>query len=573
MRRLVPHALALAVLAAATVSARAAEEGLAKSQEAASALARGNVQQAVAAYTEALTDTTIPNDRRAAILTDRGVAYTRLNQPKLAIDDFNRAIQLFPEYAAVYNNRGNTLLTLGLVQEAIKDFDRAILLAPGYAAAYNNRAGARMKLGREAEAIQDYTRAITLMPASAAPLNGRGRALLAQARPHAAMRDFTRAINADARFGAGYLARAEAKLRVERFDEAIEDLSRAVAFDANNAEIYVSRGYAYLTARNIAAAIKDFSRAIELAPQSAKAYAGRGLALAKIEAYEDAEADITRAIGADPQFADAYAYRAYVYKLTGQPELGMKEVEKAQKLDPNAAEMLWVKGEIEEALGRSDDAIKSLQRVVTLRSWHRDAMDALERLGAGVDVSGDTEVAGRGIDPWRVVTRSGRFYALSDEYPRLRVPLEMIGSGQPRLLEWEVKKAPFRGIGILRFHAGNLESPSGPVETEQVAILDLQQRSVAGLQLHREGSKVSNWTWDEGKVVIASADGVTDELVLRAKPQVAQAPRRVYDTGPVGFPAWVPWAQSPGWGAPPGYAQRQPPKKKPKTFFDLLLGN
>src|SRR3990170_1865553 len=122
----------------------------------ATALVKGNSAEAVVSFTEALKDPGLSNDRRASILNDRGVAYMRSGQPKLAIDDFNLAAQQFPEYAAIYNNRGNLLLSLGLIKEAIKDFDRALVLAPGYASAYNNRAGALMKLGQISDAIQDY---------------------------------------------------------------------------------------------------------------------------------------------------------------------------------------------------------------------------------------------------------------------------------------------------------------------------------------------------------------------------------------------------------------------------------
>ena len=120
-----------------------------RAREAGAALARGNVDQAIALYTEALADKTLPNERRAVILTDRGVAHARRQSPKDAIEDFNRAIQLYPEYAAVYNNRGTVLLGVGAVREAIKDFDRALVLAPGYAAAFSNRAGAHDAAGAD----------------------------------------------------------------------------------------------------------------------------------------------------------------------------------------------------------------------------------------------------------------------------------------------------------------------------------------------------------------------------------------------------------------------------------------
>ena len=134
MLRRAALAIALISLPAAGAQAAAADAAL-KAQDAATALVRGDASQAVTGYTDALKDPALPNDRRATILNDRAVAYARLGQTKLAIDDFNRAAQLFPEYAAIYNNRGNLLLALGYPEEAIKDFNRALVLAPGYAAA------------------------------------------------------------------------------------------------------------------------------------------------------------------------------------------------------------------------------------------------------------------------------------------------------------------------------------------------------------------------------------------------------------------------------------------------------
>ena len=108
MRRPLLGALVLwLVLAPASA---ADDQSTLRAREAGAALARANVDQAIALYTEALADKALPNERRAIIMTDRGVAHARRQSPKDAIDDFNRAIQLYPEYAAVYNNRGNVLL-------------------------------------------------------------------------------------------------------------------------------------------------------------------------------------------------------------------------------------------------------------------------------------------------------------------------------------------------------------------------------------------------------------------------------------------------------------------------------
>jgi tetratricopeptide (TPR) repeat protein len=547
-----PTALTLAallVVAAAPASAQVESVTTLKVREAASALQRGNVDQALALYEQVLQDKTLPNDRRAIILNDRGVAYARRQQPKEAIEDFNRAIQLYPEYAAVYNNRGNVLLGLGAVREAQRDFDRAILLAPGYAAAYSNRAGARMRLGEIEPALADYTRAIALIPSNAAALNGRGRAYLAAQRPHGAIRDFTRAVTADARFSAAYRSRAEAKFAIRRYEEAIEDFSRAIAFEPGNAEVYALRARAYQEADNMASAIKDYGKAIELNPISAY-YAGRGFAYALAEASEEALADLARAIELDPRSATAYAYRAWTYLNQQQAELGLKETTRALKLDANCAVAYWVRGEIHEAQGRAELAVADLRQALTLDPDLTAANRALERLGIS-ERTQLRELPDAARDGWRVYQKGKQFIARNTEYPRLQVELEMVGKGQPRILDWEVKKPPFQGIAILRFFAGSLDSAKGSEEVEYAAIVDLAANAVVAIEMQRLGSKLATWTWDEGKVIVANADGITDEFQLRqTKPPAPVAPKRPAD----------PWAV--------GSDSRS---RKPKSLFDLLF--
>jgi tetratricopeptide (TPR) repeat protein len=431
-----------------------------------------------------------------------------------------------------------------------------------------------LKLGQLDQAAADYNKAIEFAPTSPAVLNGRGRAHLAAHRPHAAIRDFTRALNIDARLGAAYRNRAEAKKQVGRHEEAIEDLSRAIAFDPNNAESYVLRGNAYMNSGNTASALKDFTKAVELDPQSAPAYAARGLGHAKAEAYDEALNDFARAIELDAKAARPYAYRAWTYKQMQQPDLGIRDIERALKIDAGNAEAYWARGETHEASGRTEQAITDFRKALALEPGLKDASVALDRLGASVAIE-ESELPDAGVERWRVF-RSGRQYvARNEEFPRLAIPLEMLGRGQPRLLEWDVKKPPFKGIAVLRFDAGTLDDASGPEEIEYAAIIDLPTNSVVGVELHRQGKRVADWSWDEGKLTVASADGTTDEYVLR-KGKEAPAPRRVASeaSGPFankgGLPFWVPWAQQPSYG-PERPQQRA--RSKPKSLFDLLFSN
>ncbi len=61
-----------------------------------------------------------------------------MGEDQKAIDDYNRAIELDPEYTDAYNNRGNRYAALGEDQKAIDDYNRAIELDPEYSGAFLN---------------------------------------------------------------------------------------------------------------------------------------------------------------------------------------------------------------------------------------------------------------------------------------------------------------------------------------------------------------------------------------------------------------------------------------------------
>jgi hypothetical protein len=216
-----------------------------------------------------------------------------------------------------------------------------------------------------------------------------------------------------------------------------------------------------------------------------------------------------------------------------------------------------------------------LRKALALKPGFKNATDALVRLGAPPDDTTETVIDGAGVEPWRVVVRSGRYFAVSDQVPRVSVPLEMLGEGKPKLLAWEVRPAPVKGIGVLRFHGGTMKSRAGAEDVELAAIVDLIEGKVIAIEPHKQGSKTSNWTWEQGRVIVASVDGVIDEFPLRsaAEQPIAGAQRRGPDNA-AGYTGWAPWGEpwAGGFGTPqPRPTQRSSQKKKPKTLFDLLF--
>jgi len=555
--------LLVALVGLASVPAWAKQKEVAsKIRDAGAELVRGNFERSIALYTEALSEPDLANERKATILNDRGVAQWRLRKAPEAIEDFNAAVSLYPEYAAIYNNRGNVLLGIGMLKEAIRDFDRAILLAPKYSAAYNNRAMAHVRLNEHNEAVQDFTDAIRLAPSSPVPHNGRGLAHLSLSRPHAALRDFTRTLSLDTKYAAGYRSRARVYLALSRYDQAIGDMTRAISFKSDDAQMYLTRAQAFRRKRRFKSALKDLDRAIELNPSLAPAYSERGLVLAMLQAFEPAFENLGRALDLDHRSATTYANRAWAFEANGDRISALPDVTRALKLNAANTRALGVRARDHEANGRNDKAALDYRKVVSLAPRDQEAWEALERLTGEVRPA-PTTIGTSEFGDWSILRYGdGRYVARSHQFRRIEVPLETYGGSKPRLLEWEMKNNLYRGIGILRYYAGKLKGASKTEIVEYAAIVDINRRRVVALEPYRIGKRLSGWAWQEGRLVVSGADGITTEYRLR-KPRRRSSPNVA--GSPFGGQGY--W----GYKRRPVERRRVRKRRRKKSLFELLF--
>ncbi|MFM7461536.1 MAG: tetratricopeptide repeat protein, partial [Burkholderiales bacterium] len=82
-----------------------------------------------------------------------------LGDKTAAIQDYNKAIQLNPQYAVAYNNRGTAKADLGDKTGAIQDYTKAIEINPQYAKAYYNRGNVKAVIKDKMGAYADLEKA------------------------------------------------------------------------------------------------------------------------------------------------------------------------------------------------------------------------------------------------------------------------------------------------------------------------------------------------------------------------------------------------------------------------------
>jgi tetratricopeptide (TPR) repeat protein len=129
----------------------------------------------------------------AELHLQRGEDFSSGHDYDRAIDEYNTAIRLKPDYAEAYNDRGFAYYLKGDAERAIADYTRAIALRPNYPKAYNSRGVVYMAHGYgRAKAVADFDRAIALKPDFRYAYINRANAQLPR-HPWLALDDFHRA--------------------------------------------------------------------------------------------------------------------------------------------------------------------------------------------------------------------------------------------------------------------------------------------------------------------------------------------------------------------------------------------
>ncbi len=103
-------------------------DGLLYARTGVDAQIKGDFDQAIKLYSQAIESGDLPREDLARIYNNRGAAFKNTDFYDLAIEDYNAAIRLKKDYARAYYNRATAYHGKGRPELAIKDYDSAIRL-------------------------------------------------------------------------------------------------------------------------------------------------------------------------------------------------------------------------------------------------------------------------------------------------------------------------------------------------------------------------------------------------------------------------------------------------------------
>jgi tetratricopeptide (TPR) repeat protein len=269
-----------------------------------------------------------------------GLSLGALNRFEQALQKYDRALAIHPDYAEALFNRGVVLQKLLRLDEAVKSYDRAVAARPDYAEALCNRGVVLQELGRFADALESYDRALAVRPNFAEALSNRGNALKA----------------------------------VNRLEDALQSYDQALAFRPNYVEVLYNRGNTLKELKRLDDAVQSYDRAISSCPHYAEAFSNRGAVLEELGRLEDALKSYDRAVALRADFAEALSNRGNALKALGQFEEALASYDRALARHPEHVEVLYNRGVTLQELQRFAEAVDNYDRALAVRPHHAEAL-------------------------------------------------------------------------------------------------------------------------------------------------------------------------------------------------------
>ena len=238
-----------------------------------------------------------------------GKADSNSGDYQAAIEKFDEAIAIAPNYVKVYHYRGEAYRLRGEkedYQKAISDYDKVVALKPNYTeihAIYNNRGLAKTAVNNYDEAVKDYTRAIELKSNYAEAYYNRGNAYRLRGQKDG----FQRAVGN------------------ENFKKAVEDYKKAIGLKYNFADAYYKLGFANRALGEHGTAKENF----------ASAYYFWGKEAHKGQQYQKAIDNFNLSLEESPDFSLVhiiYDARGRAKMELGKSKAGLGNLEDARNL-------------------------------------------------------------------------------------------------------------------------------------------------------------------------------------------------------------------------------------------------
>jgi len=219
----------------------------------------------------------------------KGGNYSFNNELSQAIAEFQKAIQINPNYARAHNGLGIIYLSMGQSQQAIAEFQKAIDIKSDEVSWHSALGIAYSLLEEYSQAIVEFRKAIQVNPNYAKAYSGLGAVYLSMGQPQQAIAEFQKSIQINPNESNGYGGLGVVYQSLGEHQKAASYNQKAIEINPGDGTAYVGLGLNYLYLEQPKQAIPCFQRGIQLNPYFIDSHYGLGFAYFSLGQYKEAQ--------------------------------------------------------------------------------------------------------------------------------------------------------------------------------------------------------------------------------------------------------------------------------------------
>jgi tetratricopeptide (TPR) repeat protein len=311
-----------------------------------------------------------------------GLALFQQGRQSEAMDEYEQALQIKPDYAEAHYNLGTALLQIGRVPEAIEQFEQALRIKPDYAQAHNNWGDALFQTGHLPEAIKQYEQALEIDPDYAVAHYNLGSALQQTGPLSEAIGQFEQALQMNPNNAAAHNSLGRALSQTGHGPEAVEQLKLALQIDPDFADARFNWANTLLMSGLVPEAIEQYEQALRLKPDLALAHDNLGIALQQADRLPEAIEQYQQGLLINPHDADAHDNLGRALQQTGRLPEAIAQFEQTLQINPHDAIAHNNLGIALFQNGQEPQAVEQFQEALRIKPDFTDARNNLARVQA-----------------------------------------------------------------------------------------------------------------------------------------------------------------------------------------------
>lgn len=294
----------------------------------------------------------------------RGCTYIDRNMPEEAVECFQKALSLQPA-AEVYYNLAVIQERLGNLADAIDSFQEALLLKPDFSEVNARLGNLFLKSDNFQEAINFYNKAISTGPRDSEIYNNLGIALKKMLLPEEAADNFRQALSLKSDFGEAYVNLGSVLCELDKPEEGITCYRKALSINSLLSEAHINLGLALIKEPGQEREAADcFLEALTSNPDSSIAIYNLGLIYNYNFKHDEARECFEKVLSLDPENYGALENLGSIYQDQRRDEEAAECFKKVLSKNPESAMALYGFGRACKDEGNFEEALNIFRKTV-----------------------------------------------------------------------------------------------------------------------------------------------------------------------------------------------------------------